>query len=76
MQVRYKKYVRFLITLCKNGTLWHGIRAILGPKIWIKLPNEFKEIDDINTFKAKIKTCPFRLFKTNIQRVGFKLISK
>ena len=50
--------------------------SYLGPKLWNILPNEFREIDDINTFKTKIKNwvpqnCPCRLCKTYIQRVGF-----
>ena len=29
--------------------------SIMGPKYWNKLPNNLKSIDNINTFKIKVK---------------------
>ena len=48
----------------------------LGAKIWKILPNDYKELTSLSTFKSKIKNCetdkcPCRLCKTYIQRVGF-----
>ena len=48
----------------------------LGAKIWKILPNDYKELTSLSTFKLKIKNwetdkCPCRLCKTYIQRVGF-----
>ena len=48
----------------------------LGPKLWNLAPNEYKTIESLVGFKAKIKTwvpenSPCRLCKTYIHRVGF-----
>ena len=48
----------------------------LGAKIWKILPNGYKELTSLSTFKSKIKNwetdkSPCRLCKTYIQRVGF-----
>ena len=48
----------------------------LGAKIWKILPNDYKELTSLSTFKSKIKNWetdkyPCRLCKTFIQRVGF-----
>ena len=48
----------------------------LSAKIWKILPNHYKELTSISTFKSKIKTwetdeCPSRLCKSYIQQVGF-----
>ena len=48
----------------------------LGAKISKTLPNDYKELTSLSTFKSKIKNwetdkCPCRLCKTYIQRVGF-----
>ena len=48
----------------------------LGAKIWKILPNDYKELTSLSTFKSKIKNweidkCPCRLWRTYIQRVGF-----
>jgi len=57
--------------------------SFLGPKLWNILPNEFKEIDDINAFKTKIKNwVPQKLPLSTLQnlhstrRVSINLISK
>ena len=56
----------------------YGTVAItsLGAKIWKILPNYYKELASLSTFKSKIKNWetdkrPCRLCKTYIQRVGF-----
>ena len=56
----------------------YGTEAItsLSGKIWKILPNDYKELTFLSTFKPKIinwKTdkCPCRLCKTYIQRVVF-----
>ena len=51
----------------------------LSAKIWKILPNNYKELTPLPTFKSKIKNwgtdeCPCRLCKTYIQRVGFILL--
>ena len=48
----------------------------LGAKIWKILPNDYKEVTSLSTFKSKINNwetdkCHCRLCKTYIQRVGF-----
>ena len=48
----------------------------LGAKIWKILPDGYKELTSLSTFKSKIKNwetdkCPCKLCKTYIQRVGF-----
>ena len=48
----------------------------LSAKIWKILPNDYKQLISLSTFKSKIKNwatdkCPCRLCKTYIQRVGF-----
>ena len=61
----------------KIRTTKYGIETpYLGPKLWNLLPNEYKTIESLQDFKAKIKTwvpgnCPCRLCKTYIHQVGF-----
>ena len=50
--------------------------SYLGPKLWSLVPNEYKTIESLADFMAKIKTwvpenCPCRLCKTYIHQVGF-----
>ena len=50
--------------------------SYLGPKSWNLVPNEYKTIESLADFKAKIKTqvpenCPCRLRKTYIHQIGF-----
>ena len=45
-------------------------------KIWDMPPDDYKDIDDLNTFKSKIKNwrpenCPCRLCKVDINNIGF-----
>ena len=47
----------------------------LGTKIWKILPNDYKELTSLSTFKSKIKTwetnkCTCRLCKTYIQELA------
>ena len=58
--------------------VYHGTESIsyLGPKIWDILPDDYKTIQNLDTFKIKIKkwkpeNCPCRLCKVYIDRVGF-----
>ena len=62
----------------KIRTTKYGIEtpSYLGPKLWNLVPNEYKTIESLEDFKAKIKTwvpenCPCRLCKTYIHQVGF-----
>ena len=62
----------------KIRTTKYGIEtpSYLGPKLWNLVPNEYKTIESLEDFKAKIKTwvpenCPSRLCKTHIHEVGF-----
>ena len=80
------------LSLLKNRTPYEQIRIsgrgksvqqngietppCLGPKLWNLFPNEYKTIESLEDFKAKIKTwvpenCPCRLCKTYIHQVGF-----
>ena len=50
--------------------------SCLGPKLWNRVPNEYKAIESLADFEAKIKTwvtenCPCRLCKTYIHQIGF-----
>ena len=49
-------------------SVYHGTESIsyLGPKIWYKLPEDHKTIQNLNTFKIKIKK-----WKPEIVCVGF-----
>ena len=56
----------------------YGTESILflAPKIWDILPNEIKDSDILQIFKAKIKKwvpveCPCRLCKIYLPQVGF-----
>ena len=54
--------------------------SYLGPKIWDILPDDHKTIQNLDTFKIKIKkwepeNCPCRLYEVYIDRVGFLLKS-
>ena len=62
----------------KIRTTKYGIEtpSYLGPKLWNLVPNEYKTIESLEDFKAKIKTwvpenCPCKLCKTYIHQVGF-----
>ena len=59
-------------------TVHYGTESVsfLGPKLWQLLPQELKDINDINIFKSKIKEwvpqdCPCRLCKTYVHQLGF-----
>ena len=56
----------------------YGTESIssLAPKIWEILPNEIKDSDTLQIFKAKIKKwvpveCPCRLCKIYLPQTGF-----
>ena len=62
----------------KANSTSHGLESIriLGPKIWDLLPNEMKLVENINSFKEKIKkwkvvNCPCRLCKVYVRGVGY-----
>ena len=64
--------------LRKIRTTKYGIEtpSYLGPKLCNLVPNEYKTIESLEYFKAKIKTwvpenCPCKLCKTYIHQVGF-----
>ena len=55
--------------------------SFLGPEIWDIVPLELKQLENLETFKLKIKKwilfeCPCRLCRTYIQQVGFVQSSK
>ena len=59
-------------------SVYHGTESnsYLGPKIWDILPDDYKAIQNLDTFKINIKkwkseNCPCRLCKVYIDRVGF-----
>ena len=54
---------------------YYGTETILKPKLWIILPEEYKNSKSLQGFKTKIKNwlllnCPCCLCKTYIQSVG------
>ena len=58
--------------------VYHGTECIsyLGPKIWDILPDDYKTIQNFDTFKIEIKKwkpeiCPCRFCKVYIDRVVF-----
>ena len=72
------QFSRFLVK-----SVYHGTENIsyLGPKIWDILPDDYKTIHNLDTFKIKFKkwkpeNCPCRLCKAYyIDRVDFLLKS-
>ena len=59
-------------------SVYHGSESLsfLRPKIWDMLPDDYKDIDNLNIFKNKIKkwkpeNCPCRLCKVYINSIGF-----
>ena len=75
-----RQILQFSRSLIKS--VYHGTGSIsyLGPKIWDMLPDDYKTIQNMDTFKIKIKNwkpenCPRRLCKVYIDRVGFLLKS-
>ena len=59
-------------------SVYHGSErvSLLGPKIWNMLPDDYKDINNLNTFKNKIKkwkldNCPWRLCKVYINNIVF-----
>ena len=59
-------------------SVYHGTENIsyLSPKIWDILSDDYKTIQNLDTFKIKIEkrkpeNCPCRLCKVYIDRVGF-----
>ena len=61
-----RKNTEFTIPVLR--TVYHGSESIslLGPKIWIALPDRLKNPNSLETFKLKIKkwkpeNCPFGL---------------
>ena len=59
-------------------SVYHGTESIshLGSKIWNILPDHYKTIQNLDTFKIKItkwkpENCPCRICKVYIDRVGF-----
>ena len=56
--------------------MWTESISFLTPKIWEILPNEIKDSDTLQIFKAKIKKWvpvefPCRLCKVYLPQVGF-----
>ena len=59
-------------------TVYNGTESVsyLGPKIWDIVPEEYKALNSLNSFKESIKNwvplnCPCRLCKTYVHGVGF-----
>ena len=59
-------------------SVYHGSKSVsfLGSKIWDMQPDDYKDIDNLNTFKNKIKqwkpeNCPCRLCKVYTINIGF-----
>ena len=63
-----------LLKKCQVHTVYHGIESLslLGPKIWDLVSVVLKQLENLDSFKSKIKNyvsfeCPCRLCKTYIQ---------
>ena len=59
-------------------TVYFGSETLLclGPKIWELIPESFKTLESVASFKTEIKkwkpgSCPCRLCKNYIHQVGF-----
>ena len=59
-------------------TVYNGTKSVsyLGPKIWDIVPEEYKTLNSLNSFKESIKNwvplnCPCRLCKTYVHGVSF-----
>ena len=70
--------MRKLSNRSNASSVKYGTETItsLGAKFRKILPNDYKELTSLSTFKLRIKNwetdkCPCRLCKTYIQRVGF-----
>ena len=64
-------------------SVYHGSESasLLGPKLWDILPNNYNDIDNLNTFKNKFKkwkpeNSPCRLCKVYIDNIDFVLEQK
>ena len=72
--LRYNSlFNRPLVRSVYNGT---ESASFLGPKIWDLLPNEFKEMENLESFKRAIKKwkpekCPCRICRRYLPNVGF-----
>ena len=73
-----RQILQFSRSLVKS--VYHGTESIsyLGPKIWDILPDDYKTIQNLDTFKIKIKkwkpeNCQCRLCKVYNYRVSFFL---
>ena len=70
------KLLKFSRPVVKSG--YHGSKSasFLGTKIWDMLTDDYKDTDNLNTFKNKIKkwkpeNCPSRLCKVYIKNFSF-----
>ena len=59
-------------------TVYYGTESLinLGAKIWNLLPNEYKELKSLSTFKSRISNwvtdeCPCRMCKNYVAKIGF-----
>ena len=58
---------------CNPKTVYYGTEpiSVLGLKLWIVLPDEYKSLASLKEFKTKIKNWVPQNCKTFIQNVGF-----
>ena len=59
-------------------TVYYGTESLinLGANIWNLLPNEYKELKSLSTFKSRISNwvtdeCPCRMRKNYVTKIGF-----
>ena len=59
-------------------TVYYGTESLtnLDAKIWNLLPNEYKELKSLSTFKSRISNwvtdeCPCRMCKNYVGKIGF-----
>ena len=66
-------FTRALVTSANKGT---ERLSFLGPKIWDNLPDTYKGLAALNSFKVALEkwipfNCPFRICKVYIPNVAF-----
>ena len=67
---------RFQVRLVHSAFSGTERPKFLGPKIWALVPNEMKQLESLGKFRNAIKqwkptSCPCRLCKRYIHRIGF-----
>ena len=77
-QSQYNLRYNFLFSRPLVKSVYKGTESLsfLGPKIWDILPDTYKDLPDLDSFKVALKkwrsvNCPCRICKVYIANVGF-----